>query len=66
VLDPGMAGYSDLAADQDGHILCLYERGRVDNVATDPEHLTLARFNLEWLNQAARDDRELVPDSKPR
>jgi sialidase-1 len=30
VLDPGIAGYSDLAAGPDGSILCLYEGGSSD------------------------------------
>jgi len=42
----GPAAYSDLAlAGRDGEILCLYERG-----ADNPyEYLTLARFDLGWL-----------------
>ncbi|MEK7409524.1 MAG: sialidase family protein [Acidobacteriota bacterium] len=41
-LEPGPAGYSDLAVGRDGTIFCFYERGR--------QALTLARFNLEWLS----------------
>jgi sialidase-1 len=46
VLDPGGAGYSDLAVTRDGTILCLYERRQLPGNQT---YLTLARFNLEWL-----------------
>jgi sialidase-1 len=40
VLDPGSAGYSDLAVLKDGTILCLYET---------KTSMIIARFNLEWL-----------------
>ena len=49
VLEPGPAGYSDLAVLPDGNILCLFERGDVDHMA-DVAHLTLARFDFDWLN----------------
>jgi sialidase-1 len=49
-LDPGVAGYADLAVDpQSGAIFCFYERGGFDGVSTRTRYLTLARFNLEWL-----------------
>lgn len=41
-LEPGYAGYSDLAVMPDGTILCVYEGG-------NPARLTVARFSLEWL-----------------
>lgn len=45
VLEPGSAGYSDLAVSPDETIWCLYEAGgKFPN-----ERLVLARFNLEWL-----------------
>lgn len=50
VLEPGIAGYCDLAAADEGTLFCLFERGstkRGDHYATAA--LTLARFNLEWL-----------------
>ncbi|MDB6064782.1 MAG: nedA [Pedosphaera sp.] len=40
-LEEGPSAYSDMAALDDGTILCFYERHKV---------LTLARFNLEWLS----------------
>src|SRR6185369_12329506 len=52
-LEPGYSAYSDLAVLPDGTILCLYERGRAsaakDKKPTSYSHLTLARFNLDWL-----------------
>ena len=43
VLDPGTAGYSDLAAGADGTIYCLYERGGIKDMF-DTGFLTLARI----------------------
>ena len=51
-LEPGYSAYSDMAVAPDGTILCLYERGRNspdDKKPTSYSHLTVARFNLEWL-----------------
>lgn len=45
ILNAGPSGYSCLAALPDGSIGCLYERGDHDYC----ERLTLARFNLHWL-----------------
>ncbi|PHQ37004.1 sialidase family protein [Rhodopirellula bahusiensis] len=47
VLQPGISGYSDLAVATDGTIYCLYERGGDDGFAH--KHLTMARFNREWI-----------------
>ena len=52
VLEPGISAYSDLAIGNDGSILCLYERGGVNDVMWDTRYVTLGRFNLEWLEQA--------------
>lgn len=49
VLDPGVAGYSDLAVGRDGTIYCLYERGGNSGNMFDTGTLTFARFDLEWL-----------------
>ncbi len=49
VLEPGYSGYSDLTIAQDGTILCFYERGGLESNPMKTAHLTLARFNLEWL-----------------
>lgn len=48
VLNAGPSGYSCLAALPHGSIGCLYERGDHDYC----ERLTLARFNLEWLQDS--------------
>jgi sialidase-1 len=45
VLEPGSAGYSDLAVSPDGTIWDLYEAGG----AFPNERLVLAHFNLDWL-----------------
>jgi len=50
VLEPGFAGYSDLAVAGDGTILCLFERGSNDGKNSYlTKTLTLARFNAEWV-----------------
>ncbi len=43
LLQPGSSAYSDLAVTHSGTILCFYER---------ESSLTLARFNLEWLESS--------------
>jgi len=48
VLDPGISGYSDMAAGPDGSIYCLYERGGEEGFAW--KYLTFARFTLPWLS----------------
>lgn len=52
VLEPGHAGYSDLAVLPEGAILCLYEHEVAGANMLDPAGLTLARFDLEWVLQA--------------
>lgn len=53
VLDPGRAGYSDLAEGPNGTIYCFYERGGVGESAFHPQHLTVARLNREWVTGGA-------------
>ena len=48
VLEPGPAGYSDLAVLPDGTILCLYECDIVTRIHDD-RYLRLARFDLDWV-----------------
>ncbi len=48
-LEPGFAGYSDLAVGPGGAIYCFYERGGLSADHFKSACLTLARFNLEWL-----------------
>lgn len=50
VLETGKAAYNDLTVLPDGTILCLYERGD----ASSYEKLSLARFELEWVDGARR------------
>lgn len=47
LLENGPSAYSDIAVTQDGTILCFY--GRSDALNFAGSRLTLARFNLEWL-----------------
>lgn len=47
-IEPGTSGYSDLAVAPDGTIFCLYERGGT-KTHYHTQFLTLARFNMEWL-----------------
>lgn len=54
VLEPGLSGYSDLAATKDGTILCLYERGGLDKNIFRTGRLTVARFTLDWLRATMR------------
>ena len=50
VLDAGWSGYSDIGVLPDGTILCFYGRGEATDFGGFAfNHLTLARFNLEWL-----------------
>lgn len=48
-VEPGLAGYSDLAVGPDGTIYCLYERGDVNGRMFHTRELSLARFNSAWL-----------------
>lgn len=48
-IEPGPSMYSDIAVSQGGTILCFYGRGTKPGFAG--AGLTLARFNLEWLEQ---------------
>ena len=49
VIDPGVAGYSDLSQGADGTIYLIYENGAVDGSDTINDHIVFARFNLAWL-----------------
>lgn len=50
VIDPGVAGYSDLAVAPDGTVLCLYEHG---GRAAQNAGMSVARFDLEWVQKGA-------------
>ncbi|TDU71278.1 dipeptidyl aminopeptidase/acylaminoacyl peptidase [Prosthecobacter fusiformis] len=53
-LEATYGGYSDLAVLPSGDALCLYERGLESGIeqkkSTYYTHLTIARFNLEWVS----------------
>lgn len=49
VIEPGVAGYADLAEAQDGIFLCFYEDNFVERM-TDPRFLTVARFPVTWIS----------------
>ncbi len=64
-LDPGIAGYSDLAVTPDGMIHVLYEGGTIPGFAnshTKNSAMAVLTFNLEWLTDG-RD--HLAPGDKP-
>ncbi|MEO7599131.1 MAG: sialidase family protein [Opitutus sp.] len=48
VLEPGLAGYSDLTTAPDGTMFCFFEQG--STTANGTKSLVLAHFNLEWLS----------------
>lgn len=52
VLEPGLAGYSDLAITKKGEILCFYEQGSTDGNHYRTKALRLARMPLEWLTES--------------
>ena len=49
VLEPGISGYSDLAAAPDGTVYCFYERGGVKSQMFHTQYLTVARFPVCWI-----------------
>lgn len=53
VIDPGLAGYSDLAVGPDQTITCLYEGGGIGGNAYASSHISAAQFTLAWLEGAA-------------
>ncbi len=53
VIEPGVSGYSDLAADADGNIYCVYEDGSPSGRGTHVQHLTVARFDIDWIRGSA-------------
>ncbi len=48
-IESGPSMYSDIGVTKSGTILCFYGRG--DKAGFAGGHLTLARFNLEWLTE---------------
>ena len=51
VIEPGDSGYSDLAADTEGNVYCVYEDGRMSGRDTYVRYLSVARFTLDWIRQ---------------
>lgn len=49
VIDPGIAGYSDLTVTPDGQIHCLYEGGTLTESHFLNNHISIVSFTLEWL-----------------
>ena len=49
VIDPGVAGYSDLAVAADGSIYCLYEHG---GYMARNKVMSIVHFDLAWLKDA--------------
>lgn len=49
VIDPGVAGYSDLTVTPDGRIHCLYEGGALTDNHFLNTQVTLVSFTLDWL-----------------
>ena len=53
VIEPGVSGYSDLAADADGNVYCVYEDGTPTDRGTHVKYLSVARFSLDWIREDA-------------
>ncbi len=52
VVDPGIAGYSDLAVTPDGIIHCFYEGGSISGTGGNHfknTHMSVISFDLQWL-----------------
>jgi len=49
VIDPGIAGYSDLAVTPDGLIHCFYEGGSLTDNHFLNNQISIISFTLEWL-----------------
>jgi sialidase-1 len=66
VIDPGIAGYSDLAVTPDGIIHCFYEGGSISGTGGNQyknTHMSVVSFDLKWLtdgkDQLAKKDKPL-------
>ena len=54
VIDPGIAGYSDLAVTPDGLIHCFYEGGSIVGTGGNHyknTHMSVVSFDLKWLTE---------------
>lgn len=54
VIDPDWSGYADINVGPDGSIYCFYERGGLGEDHFRTAHLTLVKFDLEWLTEGQR------------
>lgn len=63
VLEPGAAGYCDLAATPGGVIWCFYECGALTGNIYHTSELRVARFTTAWVEAGQR--MPLLPDGKP-
>ena len=65
VIDPGVAGYSDIAVTPNGVIHCLYEGGALRGNHYLNSQITIVSFSLEWLtdgrDRLQKDDIPLIP-----
>jgi sialidase-1 len=53
VIEPSFSAYTDMACLPDGTLLLFYERGSIDGKAIyKTKFLSVARMNLEWLQQS--------------
>ena len=58
VIEPGISGYSDLAASPDGStIYCLFERAGLKGNMFHTQFLSLAKFPIAWLKSGTTDAR---------
>ncbi len=51
VVEPDLSGYSDLAVTPDGMVHLFYERGGIEGNIFVTRHLSLASFDLAWLEE---------------
>ncbi len=51
VIEPGVSGYSDLAASEDGTVYCVYEDGTPSNRGTHVQYVSVARFDPDWIRE---------------
>ena len=49
VIEPGVSGYSDLAASQEGTVFIVYEDDTPTDRGTHVKYLTVASFDLDWI-----------------
>ena len=50
-IEPGVSGYSDLAAAPDGTVYCVYENGTPSDRGTHVKYVSVASFNQDWIRE---------------